>query len=271
MNPSVSLPSPSGTSATAAAAAPSTPVNPARIRLWDAPLRLFHWSLVAAVGTLIVTGKLGGAWMPVHGYAGRAVVGLVVFRLVWGVVGSAPARFASFWPTPGRIAAYLRGQWQGVGHNPLGALSVLALLTLLALQASTGLFGNDDIAYTGPLADLVSTDFSEQITHWHQRLANVLYVLLGLHVAAIAFYKLVKKHDLLRPMVTGWKQVPAPITPPRSAPRWALPVAAVLAAVAVYASGAPWVRQAEAAPAAAAPADRPTPAPAAAKGASPSW
>ena len=250
MNSSVSLPSPSGTSATAAAAAPSTPVitpaTPARIRLWDAPLRLFHWSLVAAVGTLIVTGKLGGAWMPVHGYAGRAVVGLVVFRLVWGVVGSAPARFASFWPTPGRIAAYLRGQWQGVGHNPLGALSVLALLTLLALQAGTGLFGNDDIAYTGPLADLVSTDFSEQITHWHQRLANVLYVLLGLHVAAIAFYKLVKKHDLLRPMVTGWKQVPAQIPPPRSAPRWALPVAAVLAAVAVYASGAPWLRQAAA-------------------------
>lgn len=212
MNSSLPLSSSLNPSSAPEAAAPAAAT---RIRLWDAPLRLFHWSLVAAVGTLIVTGKLGGAWMPVHGYAGRAVVGLVVFRLVWGVVGSAPARFASFWPTPGRIAAYLRGQWQGVGHNPLGALSVLALLTLLALQAGTGLFGNDDIAYTGPLVDLVSTDFSEQITHWHQRLANVLYVLLGLHVAAIAFYKLVKKHDLLRPMVTGWKQVPAQIPPPR--------------------------------------------------------
>ena len=107
MIPSAPLPSSPQADRTAAPAE-AAPAS-TRIRLWDAPLRLFHWSLVAAVGTLIVTGRLGGAWMPVHGYAGRAVVGLVVFRLVWGLVGSAPARFASFWPTPGRVLAYLRG------------------------------------------------------------------------------------------------------------------------------------------------------------------
>ncbi|MFP5394108.1 MAG: cytochrome b/b6 domain-containing protein [Gammaproteobacteria bacterium] len=121
------------------------------ILVWDLPTRLFHWLLVAAVTVAIVTGELGGDWMAVHGKAGLAIVGLVSFRLVWGLVGSTHARFLSFIPTPGRVRSYLTGRWEGHGHNPVGALSVFALLAALGVQAGTGLFANDDIAFTGPL------------------------------------------------------------------------------------------------------------------------
>ena len=141
-----------------------------------------------------------------HGRAGLAVVGLLVFRAAWGVVGSATARFAGFAPSPARLRRYLRGEWRGVGHNPLGALSVFAMLALLALQAGTGLFGNDDIAFTGPLNHLVDDTLGERLTGWHRWLANGLFVLLGLHVAAVAYHEVVKRHALLKPMLTGWRE-----------------------------------------------------------------
>jgi cytochrome b len=226
-----------------------------RIKLWDAPTRLFHWALVAAVSTALATGLTGGSWMELHGKAGLAIGGLLVFRLVWGFAGNRQARFASFLPTLSSLRAYLRGQWRGVGHNPLGALSVLALLSLLSLQLSTGVFGNDEIAFTGPLAAHVSESLSLWLTGWHHRFANVLYLLLGLHVAAIAFYRLVKKDDLVKPMVTGYKEVPntqeLDVSPP--AAWWALPLALVLAVVAVlFLSGV--LLPAEPPPAVAAPA-----------------
>jgi cytochrome b len=174
-----------------------------RIVLWDLPLRVFHWSLVAAVTAAIVTGELGGAWMPWHGRAGLLIVGLLVFRIVWGVLGSATSRFAHFAPSPGRLVAYLRGRWRGVGHNPLGALSVFALLGLLSAQVATGLFGNDDIAFAGPLNHLVDDASGARVTGWHRLLADGLFVLLALHLAAIAFHVLVKRHRLVRPMITG--------------------------------------------------------------------
>jgi cytochrome b len=176
-----------------------------RIRLWDLPVRIFHWSLVIAVLVAFVTAKLGGDWMDWHGRAGLAIVGLVSFRIVWGVVGSTHARFLSFAPTPKRLRAYLAGRWHGIGHNPLGALSVFGLLGLLAVQAGTGLFSNDDIAFDGPLSGLVAKSRSDSLTGLHHQLSNVLLVLLGLHILAIAFYLLVKKHNLVKPMVTGWK------------------------------------------------------------------
>jgi cytochrome b len=160
-----------------------------RIRLWDAPTRLFHWLLLAAVATALATGWRGGSWMELHGKAGLAIAGLLVFRLVWGFVGNRQARFASFLPTPARLRAYLRGHWHGIGHNPLGALSVLALLLLLSLQVASGVLGNDEIAFAGPLAARVSEELSLWLTGWHKRFAIVLYLLLGLHVAAIAFYR----------------------------------------------------------------------------------
>lgn len=184
-------------------------VQPARIHVWDLPTRLFHWSLVLSVTLALATGLVGGDWMPVHGYAGIAIVGLVAFRLVWGVAGAAHARFANFAPTPGRLRAYLGGNWRGHGHNPLGALSVFALLALLAAQAGTGLVGNDEISFQGPLAQLVDEARSLQLTGLHQQLAYVLMGLIALHVLAIAAYLLVRKTNLVKPMVTGWKELPA--------------------------------------------------------------
>ncbi|HEY0843900.1 MAG TPA: cytochrome b/b6 domain-containing protein [Noviherbaspirillum sp.] len=181
-------------------------MNATRIRLWDLPTRLFHWLLAASVIGAIVTGQLGGNLIEWHGRLGVLIVGLLVFRLVWGIVGSTYARFAQFMPTPSKIRAYLRGEWRGEGHNPLGALSVLALLGLLLAQAVTGLVANDDIAFYGPLYELAGRELSNRLTGLHHLMSNALMALAALHVAAIAFYLVGKKRNLVRPMVTGWKE-----------------------------------------------------------------
>jgi cytochrome b len=180
----------------------------AKVKVWDLPLRLFHWTLVLAVTAAIITGKIGGEWADWHGSAGLAVLWLVVFRVMWGFVGTTHARFANFFPTPGRTIAYLKGTWQGIGHNPLGALSVLALLTLIAAQVGTGLLANDDIAFEGPLAQFVDRSFSNEMTGWHVRIFYGLATLIGLHIASILFYAWVKKHNLVWPMFTGWARLP---------------------------------------------------------------
>ncbi|MBV8123440.1 MAG: cytochrome b/b6 domain-containing protein [Burkholderiaceae bacterium] len=191
--------------------APQTPQAAASADiLWDAPTRLFHWSLVGTVGTALVTGWLGGDWMELHGKAGLGILGLLSFRIAWGVLGGRHARFASFWPSPSRIQDYLRGRWRGRGHNPLGALSVLAMLGLLLFQALTGLFGNDEIAFTGPLADRVSESLSLKLTAWHQLNAKALYGLLALHLLAIAFYVGIKRRRLIAPMITGRAEAAGP-------------------------------------------------------------
>jgi cytochrome b len=217
---------------------PASPVRAGarRILLWDLPLRVFHWSLVASVTTAVVTGELGGAWMVWHGRAGLLIVGLLVFRIVWGVVGSATSRFTHFAPSPASVLTYLRGRWRGVGHNPLGALSVFALLGLLALQATTGLFGNDDIAFAGPLNHLVDDTLGSRVTGWHRLLAYGLFVLMGLHLLAIAFHVVVKRHRLIRPMITGLSDIDAGTPVPRPARgrgRFALLAAVSLAAAGV--------------------------------------
>ena len=214
------------------------PAGMRRIVLWDLPLRVFHWSLVLAVTAAIVTGELGGAWMPWHGRAGLLIAGLLVFRVVWGVLGSATSRFTHFAPSPGRLVGYLRGRWRGVGHNPLGALSVFALLGLLFAQVATGLFGNDDIAFAGPLNHLVADSSGARVTGWHRLLADGLFALLALHLAAIAFHVIVKRHRLIRPMITGRQDVgpgqalPRPV---RGFGRFGLLSAVAIAAAAVLA------------------------------------
>lgn len=180
-----------------------------QIRVWDAPLRLFHWLLVLAVAAAFVSGEIGGNLMEWHGRGGLFILGLIVFRLAWGLVGSTHARFGNFLPTPARLRAYLKGEWRGVGHNPLGALSVFGLLALLLLQGATGLFSNDDIAFHGPLARLVSDELGDRLSGIHHLGATLLMLLVALHVAAIAFYTRVRKDNLLRPMITGLKEVPA--------------------------------------------------------------
>jgi len=178
-----------------------------RIRLWDLPTRIFHWSLVILVIASFVSGKIGGNAMIWHGRCGLAILGLLTFRLVWGIVGSTYARFLSFLPTPASLLAYLRGQWRGVGHNPLGALSVFALLGLLTFQVASGLFANDDIAFRGPLYHLIASELSDRLTGLHKLSVNLLIALVVLHLAAIAFYAHVKNDNLLKPMFSGWKEV----------------------------------------------------------------
>jgi len=172
--------------------------------VWDLPVRLFHWLLVVCVIAAFVTAKMGGAAMVWHGRLGLVILGLVTFRLVWGIAGSTYARFAQFVRGPEAIKAYLKGQWTGQGHNPLGALSVLALLGVLLSQAGTGLFANDDISYEGFLAPLVGSELSGRITGIHHLLEKVLMLLVFAHLAAIAFYGHVKKHNLVKPMISGW-------------------------------------------------------------------
>ena len=211
-----------------------------KILIWDLPTRLFHWLLVLAIVALVVTGKAGGSWMEWHGRLGLLVLGLLVFRLLWSVMGSTYARFAGFFPTPAKVAAYLRGQWHAPGHNPLGACSVLALLAVPLFQALTGLVANDDIAFVGPLYDLVGRDLSNLATRWHLLAVNVLLALVALHVAAILFYAHIKKDNLVKPMVLGWKDS-AHGESARGGGWIAFVVALALAVLAVYGASGAWL------------------------------
>lgn len=183
--------------------------RPARVvQVWDLPLRIFHWALVVAIAAAYITAEFGGSeWVEWHGRIGSLVLALLVFRVVWGFIGTQHARFRNFLPTPARVAAYLSGRWQGAGHNPLGALSVIALLLLLAAQVFTGLFANDDIAFAGPLSDSVGKSTSDWLTGWHQQIFYVLAGCIGLHIVAILFYLLVRKSNLVAPMITGKQAV----------------------------------------------------------------
>lgn len=214
-------------------------MNSKRHRLWDLPTRLFHWLLVLAIAAAIISGQLGGNLIVWHGRIGVFIVGLIVFRLVWGVLGSTYARFAHFVPTPARIKAYLRGEWHQPGHNPLGALSVFALLGLIGFQAVSGLFANDDIAFRGPLYDLVGREISNRLSGLHYLVSNGLYVLIALHLAAIAFYAHVKKNNLVKPMITGWREGEGEDARGGSLP--VLIVALVLAIAAAYAASGAWL------------------------------
>lgn len=186
-----------------------------RLRVWDLPTRLFHWLLAAGVIGSFVSIKTGNIiW---HERLGYAALALLLFRLVWGVAGGRYARFAQFVRGPGKVLAYLRGAPHGFGHNPLGALSVLALLLVIGFQAGSGLFTNDDIAFEGPLARHVSGATVSLLTRWHRLNQWVILALVGLHVAAILYYRFARRQDLIRPMITG----DAPL--PQGAPSDGLP------------------------------------------------
>ena len=179
------------------------------IRVWDLPVRLFHWLLAGLVVASVISVKIGGNAMVWHGRFGHIIVGLIVFRIVWGLIGSRTARFATFVRGPATIREYLAGRWAGIGHNPLGALSVLALLGLVAFQAGTGLFSHDDVAFSGPMAALVSGSTVSLLSGWHRLMEWYIYGLVALHVATVVFYGVVKKDRLVGPMITGRKAVPA--------------------------------------------------------------
>lgn len=196
------------------------------VRVWDLPTRLFHWVLVACVVGLVTTAQLGGAAMVWHFQLGYFMLSLLLFRFIWGWVGGRWSRFASFLFTPTAIWRYIRKPTASeptAGHNPLGALSVFALLAVLLLQVSSGLMSDDEISNTGPLSRFMSGDLVNQATGYHKNIGQyILLGLLALHVAAIFFYLLKKKENLIRPMVSGDKQLPVPTLPTRDDPssRW---------------------------------------------------
>ncbi len=185
-----------------------------RVRIWDLPTRLFHWALTLAVTGAIASGLLGGAAMVWHERFGQAVLALLLFRLLWGLVGGRWSRFSALWLHPRHLLAALRGQdrtaWRA-GHGPLGTLSVLAMLAVLGAQVGTGLLSDDAISYTGPLAHLVSQASNAQATGWHKGWGKLLILaLVGLHVLAIALYSL-RGRGLVGSMLHGDKALEEPV------------------------------------------------------------
>jgi cytochrome b len=180
-----------------------------RVRVWDLPTRVFHWALVLCVLGLVVTGYAGK--MDWHARIGYAVLSLVLFRIVWGVIGGHWSRFATFFYSPRSVVAYLRGASHPdhlVGHNPLGAGSVFAMLLVLLAQVATGLVGDDESAFTGPLNRFVSTAKGLAATWYHKRIGQWLLIgLVVLHIGAVLFYLFRKRNNLVRPMLTGDKEV----------------------------------------------------------------
>lgn len=180
---------------------------PATRLVWDLPLRLTHWLLVIAVAGAWITHYVGMQAFPWHRRFGYAVLVLVLFRITWGFVGTRHARFVAFVRGPRAVAAYLKGSAAQVlpGHNPLGALSVVAMLLLLLVQASTGLFANDEIANTGPFYGWISHALSNRLSSLHHENSEWLLVLIGLHIVAVAYYARFRQQPLVRAMLTGRK------------------------------------------------------------------
>ena len=205
----------------------TSPDATTRIAIWDLPTRLFHWLLVGLIALSWWSAEYH--YDDTHIWSGIAVLSLLVFRVLWGFFGSSTARFASFVGGPKAVFGYLQGTWRGIGHNPLGALSVIALLGMVGAQVGLGLFASDeDGIMQGPLARLIGFDAQETVTELHEDLFNVLLVLIGLHVAAILFYRLRGK-NLMTPMVTGRAEVEPGMEPMKPGKWWAALLCLVVA------------------------------------------
>jgi cytochrome b len=186
--------------------------------VWDLPIRLFHWLLAALIAF---------SWWSVeydhtswHIWSGCGILTLLIFRLLWGLVGSSTARFSSFVRGPASVWAHLRGRWNGIGHTPLGALSVVALLLAISVQVGLGLFAEDeDGIFMGPLAKLVSSDTSDKVRDIHALWFYVVLGLIVLHVLAILYYCLFRGQKLTKPMITGRAEL-SPGTEPMRPGKW---------------------------------------------------
>ena len=185
------------------------------VKVWDLPVRLFHWTLVALFAFLFWSGKTGGNAMEYHMYAGYMVLALVAFRVMWGFAGSTYARFSSFIAGPGSGIAFAKKLMSKslvhvAGHNPLGGWMVVVMLASLSVQTGTGLFSNDDIATEGPLFHLVSKGLSDRLSTIHSWNFDLLLALAGVHIAAVLFHVFVKKENLVSAMFTGVKKFDSP-------------------------------------------------------------
>lgn len=178
------------------------------VRVWDAPTRLFHWTLVVLVGFSWYTADRG--WLDLHQWSGIAVLTLLLFRIAWGIVGSTTAQFTDFVAGPGAVIGYLVSLAKGqkplhAGHNPAGGWMVMVLILVLLVQVTLGLFANDDLRFDAPLSMLIAKDWSDRLTQIHGALFNVLLVLIWLHVVAAGFYVFVKGENLVKAMISGHK------------------------------------------------------------------
>lgn len=208
-----------------------------RVRVWDLPTRIFHWALVLAIA--FAWGATRWHNYAAHRAAGYTILGLLVFRIIWGFVGSDTSRFTNFVKGPAAAWRYARSlparvSDEAYGHNPLGAWSVVLMLLALVAQVGLGLFTVDtDGLESGPLSDYVDFDTGRLAAHWHHRMFNVVLALIVLHVAAVLFYAIWKRRNLVKPMITGWMES----TLAKSGRFAGLGRAAI---VAVIAAGAAW-------------------------------
>ena len=188
---------------------PARTIRRPGVRVWDLPTRVFHWSLLACVVGAVASAQVGGNWMDWHVRFGVAILGLLAFRIVWGIVGPRYARFRSFLCAPRVVLAHLRTMRSAVerhaGHSPSGGVSVVALLGVLLALSVSGLFSSDSISTEGALVRFASESTVSLATSIHVRLQWAIYALVALHVAAVLAYLVVKKDDLIRPMLHGDK------------------------------------------------------------------
>jgi len=166
------------------------------ILVWDAPVRVFHWLMVASFAGAYLTGE-SERWRLVHVTLGYTMAGLVVFRILWGLFGTHYARFTSFVRGPKAIASYLSGLWRGqhephTGHNPAGAIAIVALLALTGLLTFTGWIAYNDLA-------------GSWLKEAHESVANVMLAIVGVHVGAVLWTSWRFRENLVGAMVTGRK------------------------------------------------------------------
>jgi len=195
-----------------------------KIRVWDVPVRLFHWTLVVLLTVSYFTGRAGGDWMKFHFWSGYAILTLLLFRIAWGFVGSTTARFSDFVKGPMACIAYLRDLLLGrrtydAGHNPVGGGMVVLLLFAVLAQVVAGLFSadTDTGTVTGPLSGLVADRWIDRFTHFHDFWVNVLLILIGLHVLADIVYLVWKRQNLIGAIVTGHKPLDHVVVPGKPA------------------------------------------------------
>lgn len=212
-----------------------------KVRVWDLPTRIFHWALVAGVLGLAISGTIGGNAMVWHFRFGYAVLTLLLFRIVWGLVGGRWSRFGAFIYSPQSVFNYLKGRGKAehsVGHSPIGAGSVFAMLGILLAQVGTGLLSDDEIAFAGPLTRFVSSASVNLATNYHKNIGKwIVLALVLLHIAAIVFY-LWRKHNLVGAMLHGDKELVTRVAPSRDD---AASRTAALVVLAACAGGVYWI------------------------------
>ena len=190
--------------------APRTDVE--RVAVWDLPVRVVHWTLVALLVGLVTTGLIGNEWLEWHMRLGKALIAVVLFRVLWGFAGSRNARFRTFVRGPRAAASYVRSRFERrpeihVTHNPLGGWMVMALIGLVGLQALSGLFAADEdrLVIEGPFVKFVASATVDFAAKWHHRIFDAIQIFAVLHIAANLFYTFVKKDPLIQGMARGWK------------------------------------------------------------------